>query len=131
MPIQVLWDNDEKMIVRLDYSEPVADWKVYDDGVDESFRLAATVNHPVYLIHNAGKVPMPKGSAFPHIQRAVRLTPPNVRFAVPIVENMLARTILLIITKPLMGSKMIPAATLKDAREMISRDMAAAPKEAA
>jgi len=122
MPIQVLWDNDEKTVVRLDYSEPVANWKVYDDAVDESYRLAETVSHPVHIIHNAGKVNMPKGSAFPHIQHGVRLMPPNVRYLVPIVENMFARTILLIITKPILGSKLIPAATLKDARAMVAGD---------
>jgi hypothetical protein len=125
MPIHVVWDNPEKTIVRLDYEEPVSNWKVYDDAVDESYALARSVNHPVYVIHNAGRVNMPKGSAFPHIQRGVRLTPPNVVYAVPIVENMLARTILLIILKPLLGNKIRPSASLKDAREMVARDMAA------
>ena|SRR5689334_16474988 len=130
MPIHVMWDNPEKTIVRLDYEEPVSNWKVYDDAVDEAFTLARSVNDMVYVIHNAGKVNMPKGSAFPHIQRGVRLTPPNVVYSVPIVENMLARTILLIILKPLLGNKIRLAASLKDAREMVNRDMAMAQKAA-
>lgn len=121
MPIIVQWDNAEQDIIRLDYVEPVQSWEEYDAAVDAAYELIGDIHGTVDIIHNTGKVNMPSGSAFPHIQRALRLLPPNVGTSVAVVDNNFVRALLPIILGPLMGRKLQFARSLQDARQVIRR----------
>jgi hypothetical protein len=122
MPISVIWDNDEQTIIRLDYDEPVLSWSEYDSAVDESYQLVRKVTHPVDIIHNAGKVNMPKGSAFPHLQRAIRLQPANVKKIISVVSNLFARALLPIIIQHSVSRPITFAKSLDEARALIKKD---------
>jgi hypothetical protein len=122
MPIFVTWDAADKSVIRLDYAEPISAWQEYNDAVDEAFDLARSVQHPVVVIHNTGTVKMPAGSAFPHIQRAMRRTPSNVTSMIAIVENRFARNLLPIILRPVGGNLQF-AQSLGAAREKAHKEM--------
>jgi hypothetical protein len=124
MPIFVTWDNEEKTLIRLDYDEPVLSWAEYDSAVDQSYQLARDVTHPVAIIHNAGKVNMPKSSAFPHLQRAIRLQPENVQRIISVVNNLFARALLPIIIKHSMNHPISFAKSLDEARALVDKDLA-------
>lgn len=120
MPIIVNWDNPQQNIIRLDYVEPVLSWDEYDKAVDAAYELADGIDAMVDIIHNTGKVNMPSGSAFPHIQRALRIAPPNVGVTVAIVDNTFVRSLLPIILGSLTGNKIQFARSLDEARSLIA-----------
>lgn len=121
MPITVHWDNAQQDIIRLDYVESVGSWDEYDSAVDAAYELAQTVSHMVDVVHNTGGIPMPPGSAFPHVQRAFRVMPANVGTCVAIVDNPFVRALLPIIIGRTMGGKFQFARSLEDAHRLIER----------
>lgn len=87
--ITVKWDNEQKNILRLDYHPPIESWVEYDKAIDECNELAKSVQHQVYIIHNAGKARMPSGSPIPHLRRALFQSPSNA-IAIAVVEDVFA-----------------------------------------
>jgi hypothetical protein len=120
MSINVAWDDQAHTIIRLDYHEPVLSWAEYDAAVDKSYALAYAVGYPLAIIHNTGNVSMPPGSAFPHVQRAMRQVPENVLVTVTIVENAFARALLPFIIRPMIGTQLKFAHSLDEARQIIA-----------
>lgn len=119
MPITVVWDNSAHTVIRLDYRLPIASWEEYRAAARETAALANTVPHAVSVIHNAGGVPMPAGSPFPHVQYAAGVMPPNVGMIVAVVSNRFVQTLLPIILRPLVKNFTF-AASLDDARHMLA-----------
>jgi hypothetical protein len=120
MSITVAWDDHEHTVIRLDYHEPVLSWAEYDAAVDQSCALASATGYPLGIIHNTGNVSMPPGSAFPHVQRAMRQMPGNVLVTVTIVENAFARALLPFIIRPMIGTQLKFAHSLEEARQLIA-----------
>ncbi|MBZ0282872.1 MAG: hypothetical protein K8L97_19185 [Anaerolineae bacterium] len=121
MPIIINWDNPEQNIIRLDYVESIQSWDEYDSAVDAAYEWAQAVEGRVDVIHNTGRIPMPSGSAFPHVQRAMRLAPSNVGVSVAIVDNNFVRALLPIILGASMGRKFQFARSLEEARRLVER----------
>jgi|GEM_PF-3321745 len=59
--IDVVWDNPEQTIIRLDYYAPIASWEEYREAVNQAHRMARSINDTVHIIHNPGHVQMPSG----------------------------------------------------------------------
>ena len=59
--INVVWDNPEQTIIRLDYSEPIDTWEEYREAVNQAHDMARSVNYTVHIVHNTGHVKMPAG----------------------------------------------------------------------
>ncbi len=77
MPITVAWDNESKTIIRIDRTQPWS-WADFDRGVDESYALMCSVDHPVYTINVISPDDkLPPGPPLPHIMRIAQLRPPN------------------------------------------------------
>lgn len=122
MPISVIWDDEQKMTIRLDYAAPVLSWAEYDSAVDASYQLARSVLHEVCIIHNPGSVDMPKGSAFPHLRRAMRQQPDNVRRTISVVTNSFVRALMPIVLRQMGNPDVIFARSLDEARAVVQRD---------
>jgi hypothetical protein len=74
------------------------------------------------MIHVAGKTKMPKGSAFPALQRAIREMPDNVNLVISIIEDSFARSITSLAIRTFSDSdKLKLARSLDDAYQMIQR----------
>jgi hypothetical protein len=125
MPLQVMWDDEAKTIIR---SEGVGEWtwEEFHEGLQKVVQMMKTVNHRVDLIiHNRPDSHSPKGSGMPHFQRAIRIMPPNVGCTVFVNTNTFARAIISIFTtvyKNKASAHFVMAATLEDARELILED---------
>ncbi len=78
MSIAVHWKNQDQTVLQLDYAGPSLSWADYDAALEKSFRMIREVAHPVTVIHNAGRVTLPKGSVFQHLRRSVENAPGNV-----------------------------------------------------
>jgi hypothetical protein len=93
MPINPVWSNAEQTILQLNYEEPISGWAEFDSAIDEAYRMVREVQHPVWLIYNTGDFSIPRGYAIPHIQRAMKLGPPNLRGVVTVSRNSFARNL--------------------------------------
>ena len=76
--IDVSWDNDEHTIIRLDYSDPVENWDIYQSAIDKCYAMIRDTPHTVDIIHNPGDTKMPPGIAFLQVNSALLRTPQNV-----------------------------------------------------
>jgi hypothetical protein len=122
MPIIPVWDDAEETIIRFDYSDPVESWGEYHQAMEAGNRLARTKPYIVDMIHVAGKTKMPKGSAFPALQRANRELPDNVNLVISIIEDNFARSITSLAIRTFSDSgKLKLARSLDDAYQMIGR----------
>ena len=122
MPISVIWDDAQKTTIRLDYAAPVLSWAEYDSAVDTSYQLARSVPYEVCIIHNPGSVDMPKGSAFPHLRRAMRYQPENVRLMISVVTNPFVRALMPIVLRQMGNPNLIFARSLDEARATVQND---------
>lgn len=122
MPITPVWDDPEETIIRFDYSDPVESWAEYHQAMEAGNQLARTKPYTVDMIHAAGKTKMPKGSAFPALQRAIRELPESVNLVISIIEDNFARSITSLAIRTFSDSgKLKLARSLDEARHMIQR----------
>ncbi|MEO0564816.1 MAG: hypothetical protein AAF125_22105 [Chloroflexota bacterium] len=92
--IHVYWDKHakRKLVVRMDYTDPVATWGEYYRAVEKAHAMVAS-RDPVSgtVIHNAGSTRMPPGNPFPHIDRAISTAPDNLTLVYMVISNPIAR----------------------------------------
>ncbi len=127
MGIEVLWDNEEKTIIRYDYGK---DWS-WDDfwtAVETSNAMVRTVSHTVDFIANfEGGTPPPLG-AFSKFKRAQEISPPNVGIIAiaggSSFINALVSTFSRIYKQ--LGQRLIMTSTLSEAREKLAERQKAA-----
>jgi hypothetical protein len=125
MPITPVWDDAEETVIRFDYSDPVESWAEYHVAMDMGNKLARTKPYSVDMIHVAGKTKMPKGSAFPALQRAIRELPDSVNLVISIIEDNFARSITSLAIRTFSDSgKLKLARSIDEARQMIQRSRA-------
>lgn len=126
MPMQVVWDDDAKTILRTDIIAPIT-WEEFDTEIEIMNQFAASIPYPIDLIINPGSTPMPLvGSPIPHIKRAFRLRPDNVRVVVCVASNTFARVITAAIGEIHIGARSRVFESLDDARECIQKARAQA-----
>jgi hypothetical protein len=122
MPITPVWDDAEETIIRFDYTDPVESWAEYHLAMKAGNQLAITKPYSVDMVHVAGKTRMPKGSAFPALQRAIRELPTNVNLVISIIEDSFARSITSLAIRTFSDSgKLKLARSLDEAHLMIRR----------
>lgn len=122
MPITPVWDDADETVIRFDYSDPVESWAEYHLAMEAGNRLARTKPYNVDMIHVAGKTKMPKGSAFPALQRAIREMPDSVNLVISIIEDNFARSITSLAIRTFSDSgKLKLARSIDEAHQMIQR----------
>jgi hypothetical protein len=123
MPITPVWDDDKETIIRFDYSDPVESWAEYHLAMKAGNQLALNKSYTVDMIHVAGKTRMPKGSAFPALQRAIRELPENVNLVISIIEDNFARSVTSLAIRTFSdNNKLKLARSLDEARLMVQRN---------
>jgi hypothetical protein len=75
MDIPVVWENDEKTILRFDERVPWT-WAEFDQAVDRLVTMMRSVNHTVHILVFSPER-FPSGFPLVHFQRVVLLLPPN------------------------------------------------------
>ncbi len=95
----VLWHDSEHTIIRTEYSGTWT-WDDFHVAVETAVDMMKTVNHRVDLIvaPNTNSV-MPKGSADPHLRRAIQLLPTNFGIQVIVTRSAWSRTMASIFVK--------------------------------
>ena len=88
MSIQVVWDNDEKTIIRYTYQGQWT-WDELAAVLEEAYALLDTVDHPVdFIIDLRQSVLLPK-DALRHGERVAQAVHPNEGRSVVVGANML------------------------------------------
>ncbi len=122
MPIIPVWDDAEETIIRFDYADPVDSWAEYHRAMEAGNQLARSKPYSVDMIHVAGKTKMPKGSAFPALQRAIRELPGSVNLVISIIEDNFARSVTSLAIRTFSDSnKLKLARSLDEAHQIIRR----------
>ena len=118
MSITVLWDDEAKTVLRLDFQLPVS-WKDLEVAGDEIVVLAKASDYRIDMIINAGETPMPPGSPVPHLKRLFKVLPSNIGLVVNVVTNLFARAMVSAIGPLQFGNKFRAIQTLEEARQLI------------
>jgi hypothetical protein len=90
MPVQVVWDNPEKTILRQIYSGHV---KIEDffAATDEVFRMAQEVDHIVHSINDRTPALSFPARILPALRYANKHVPPNLGLRILIKPSLFAR----------------------------------------
>lgn len=118
--ITVKWDNPEKTIIRLDYSDPVESWTEYQDAMDQGFNLARQMPYNVHQIHMAGKTKMPSGNAFGQLRQAMSRQPKNMGLIISVVNDNFAIDVMRLTTALLVGRNLRLVVDLEQAYQLIA-----------
>src|SRR4051812_15943586 len=98
MPMNVVWDDDAKTIVRCDY-EGKWTWNDVSICYDEVVKLMKTVPHPVSIIHNmAQSAGIPNG-AITNVHRFTAHLPDNWGFSVVVGSGTFIEALMSVFTK--------------------------------
>jgi hypothetical protein len=90
MPIEIIWDNDSRTILRLDFEGSWA-WKDYDHAVEEAYRQVREVTNTVDVILNLFySDPVPPLKSLKSFQRTLSQKPANVRTFVAVSNDTFA-----------------------------------------
>jgi hypothetical protein len=119
MGIHVLWDNDEKTIVRMDFE----DWQWTDvHGALETFHtLAKSVNQPVQLIANMKNANvLPLEGAMTNLQHVMNVIEHKIVF---VSAKSIGKAIFEVLSKvnPSYKEKLLYVETLDEARALLAR----------
>ncbi len=122
MGIQTLWDDDEKTIVRYEYS-PGWTWDDFFIAVEQGKKLTLSVPHRVDYIANFNGTSSPQGgSAMGNTKIAIRNRAPNGHMIVTV--NNMFMTMMLNLFKSLdkdLGKYLHGVTSLEEARAYIRR----------
>jgi hypothetical protein len=138
--IKVNWDDQPKTRVFISYYPPWT-WEEYDDAMNKAYHMVMSVEHTVdLLIYNPTESRLPPGNALGHIQRTVRVIPPNVGIIMVVETNRALKVIKSILSRAdrAFGSRLVFVNSLEEARDIlevpVSEDtcpLAVAPQTAA
>ncbi len=91
MPVNVIWHNPEKTIVKMVYASPWT-WEEFLEGTQQAKDLARTVSHPIGIAsHPVGRPP--KGNPAHYFDQSIRDMPANAKLLVIVSENYFAATL--------------------------------------
>jgi len=124
MPVNIVWDDAAKTILRMDITSPGVSWDEYNSRIDDMITLTKDVEHRVDIVINAGATPMSPGSPIPHIRRTFKLLPSHVHLLVNVVTDRFARVIVVAVGPMVFGNNFKAVETLEDARTVIDKDRA-------
>ena len=114
----------QAVIIRLDYQHPVIDWAEYTTAVYRSYDLANQFNgQAVYLVHNPQDVPMPKGTPYRIIQKALQDVPPHVVYTFSCITNLYALAVINFVVRNLVSAKLLIYRTPEQVYNRIQRDL--------
>jgi hypothetical protein len=119
MAIQVVWDNDEKTIIRMDFD----DWQWTDlhAALEALLTLGKSSNEPLGVIVNLEKANvMPLEGALTNLQHALSVVEPR---AVLVSVKPIGKAIFDILTKlnPAHRDKVLYAETVDEARALLAK----------
>ena len=92
MPVQVVWDDEARTILRQIYSGHLK-LNDYIEGTDEFGRMARTVTHTVHSIMDRTGVISTPGVLLPALRYANNNLPPNLDLRVVVKGSMFTRFI--------------------------------------
>ncbi len=118
MGVTVVWDNEEKTALRLDF-EGVWTWAKYDQAVDEASAMIEDVGHAADIIHNLlGGPSLPLDKPLLHLRRMVNLLSKNTVFIVVVGGTPPVQAVLSMFFKVFVevGERLIFAPSLEAAR---------------
>src|SRR5215213_2438468 len=118
--IKVYWETQQENVVRLDYSDPVANWEEYNTAVRQSHEMARSkAPMIVHMLHNPGKARMPKGNALAHIRRAIACMPDNSGVIVMVVTDVFAKKVIEVLLRLVVHPNARFARSLEEAHAII------------
>jgi len=124
MPVRVIWDNEEKNIVRYVFEGKWTLDQLYAT-MEEEDQMMAAVTHRVDVIvdfQNSGAIPDRLLANFPKIFESSAASRPNVGMTVIIGAAGFAEMLANIFSK--VFSRMLTASTLEEARAILAREQA-------
>ncbi|MCA9912686.1 MAG: hypothetical protein KC496_05040 [Anaerolineae bacterium] len=124
MPVQVVWDDDEKRILRQIYSGHVT-LQDYYAATDQVAEMASQVSHVVHSVMDRSQIISTPNSALPALLYANKHLPENIELRLIICPSVYTRMITNI------GRRIAPrvihhihfAATLAEAHQIIRQHM--------
>ena len=121
MGIKLLWDNQDKTILRHIYE---GQWTAddYRDAMEESRRMLLSVAHPVDLVLDMRRSAPPPFGILPVYQETDHLVPNNQRLVVMVKPGMIMKALNRIIgdIAPKSSANRIVAENIEEARALIA-----------
>jgi hypothetical protein len=125
MPIEIIWDNDHRTILRLDFEGSWA-WKDYDHAIEDAYHRVQEVTHTVDVMLNLlYSDPVPPLKSLKSFQRTLSQKPANVRTFVAVSNDTFACGLCVSFLKALAVS------TLEQARALLANRAEPVDSEAA
>lgn len=132
MPVQVVWDNADKTIMRFIYSGSWT-WEEYHDAISALQTLIQGVTHTVHMIVDmSGGIWTPPGSFIDHMNQEKRRMPPNMGMTVIVGRSLMLKVIFNVMNS-IRGKNMKPTVvvdSLEKAYPIIHRHVAEQPSQA-
>lgn len=125
MPLKVEW-LDVQHSIMVCTGHDTWTWDDYHTALEDiAAQFRAAVDRVDLVIMREKGATMPKGSAMPHYQRAMRIMPASVGLMVMVTDNSFARTIVSIFSRVYPNKdnvKLVMVASLSEAKTRIHQD---------
>lgn len=127
-PAVITWHDAAQTIIRTEYSGAWT-WDDFHTTLDAAVEMMHSVNGRVDLIvaPQPNSV-MPRGSAEPHLKRAIQVMPDNLGIQIIVTRSMLSKTMASIFTKVFSRGpyhdRLFFAANVDEANRIIQKDRA-------
>jgi hypothetical protein len=120
MSIKIVWDNDEKTVVRYIFDKQWT-WPEFFTAKAEAYALIGSVKHPVGIIMDAPpEVKLPPNT-LTHSRNALRNKHPNTRVIAFVLTHSFVRSMIHIFMKVAPGSTDLHiVSTLEEARQVVA-----------
>ncbi|MCL4255967.1 MAG: hypothetical protein KJ043_19575 [Anaerolineae bacterium] len=125
MPINVVWDDEEKTIVRQTYGQEISIAEYYD-GVKKRLELISSVDHPVDLIIDLRGANTNLKGVLTASRYANKHVPPNQRFVVLVGANLFVKSLVNVLGKilPKISNTIYFVETPEVAKQLIDENRA-------
>ena len=97
MGIELAWDNEDQVIIRLTYDRPWT-WNDFYTAYDNMDMMINSVSHDVSLLIDVRKAGFPPSGAPQHFKRVTQTKHPNIRNIVFVGLPLIVRSFLSIVT---------------------------------
>lgn len=99
MDVRVGWWDERDVIIHSHFNDTIS-WEDFDRVVDQVMALANSVTYPIAIVTSFGEnFGSPRGNAFPHFRRFLRLLPEHVEYVVTVQPASLERTLISLFVK--------------------------------
>lgn len=122
MSITVQWDNDDKTVIRYDFTG-YWNWTEFREQAQTAFAMTRSVEHHVDTISNfLPGTHIPK-DAFLHFRRVMTDAPPNRGVNVIVGASQFIRVLVTVFSRVYtqLGKRLILADSLEDARHILAK----------